>query len=744
MNSFVPVEAALEPTTAVISILEEFLAELEAGARLNPEELAARCPELAEPLKACMASLEFLQDAAISLRGSGQPEQPIATEILSELGRLGDFHLKREVGRGGMGVVYEAEQISLGRRVALKVLPFAAALDARHLQRFKNKAHAAASLHHTNIVPVFGVGCERGVHYYAMQFIDGQTLAAIIENLRSGNECGLADIASEPSDRRAAVSSSASSATPLAAGQSTERSVAGSGRFRAAALLGMQAALALEHAHQLGVVHRDIKPANLLVESVTPMALGEEAAEAEGARLWVTDFGLAHCRQGQVGLTVTGNLVGTLRYMSPEQALAQPIGVDHRTDVYSLGATLYEFLTLEPAFDGHDRQELLRQIAFEEPKPVRRVNEAIPGDLETIVQKAMAKNPQERYATARDLADDLRRFLREEPILARRSTLLQRARRWARQHRGLMLSAAATLLAALTVLAGSVGWIMRDQAARQAKITAELQAALEESQRFHDEGLWPQAQAAAKRAEALLRSATADPALAECVQGLLRTLAEEEADVRLVARLEAIRLRQADVKDDRFVLDRSREEYQHAFETYGLRMDTMAADAAALLGRRPLSVRSTLLAALDHWLILASHEKAPEAGWLKQVLSMSDSNPWRQGVRAARGKNDRQEMERLAHDVDTAAQPPEALFVLEMGLRQRDASEAALALSATRPAGVSRGFLDQPRPGHGTARLPAATVPGGHSILDRGRGAATRQPRSAPQPRHRPCAHRAA
>ena len=164
--------------------------------------------------------------------------------------------------------------------------------------------------------------------------------------------------------------------------------------------------------------------------------------------------------------------------MSPEQALAQPTGVDHRTDIYSLGATLYELLTLEPAFDGRDRQELLRQIALEEPKPVRRVNKAIPLDLETIVLKAMAKNPAERYATARELANDLRRFSRDEPILARRSTPLQRARRWARRHRPVMVSAAVALLAALTVLAGSVGWIMRDRAARQAKRTADVQAAL--------------------------------------------------------------------------------------------------------------------------------------------------------------------------------------------------------------------------------------------------------------------------
>jgi serine/threonine protein kinase/Flp pilus assembly protein TadD len=673
MTAVVPFSVVLEPTPEVISILEEFLAELEVGARPNPEELAARCPEMAEPLKACLASLAFLHDAAPSLRGGERSEQPAATENLTELGRLGDFRLVREVGRGGMGVVFEAEQISLGRRVALKVLPFAAALDARQLQRFKNEAQAAASLHHTNIVPVFGVGCEGSTHYYTMQYIEGQSLAEIIGNLRGGNACGRAGFTSEPSDRHAAPSS----ATPPRA----EPSAASTRRCRAAAMLGMQAALALEHAHQLGVVHRDIKPANLLVESISRFALEETGAEDERVRLWVTDFGLAHCRHGPVGLTVTGDLVGTLRYMSPEQAQAQPTGVDHRTDIYSLGATLYELVTLEPAFDDRDRQELLRQIALDEPKPVRKVNKSIPSDLETILLKAMAKNPAERYGTAQELANDLRRFLMDEPILARRSTTLERARRWARRHRAAMVSAAVALLAALTVLAGSVGWIMRDRAARQARRIAAVQAALKEAQRFQEEGLRPQAQAAAKRAEVLLQDTRAEPALAERVNRLLRNLAEQEADVRLVARLEAIRLRQADMKDHRFVLEQSRVEYQQAFETYGLQTDVATAEqAAAVLRRRPPSVRSTLLAALDDWLILARYEKAPEAGWLKKVLSAADSDLWRQGVRAAREKNDRQAMEKLAREVDTAVEPLEALFVLEMGLRQRGAGAAALAL----------------------------------------------------------------
>jgi WD40 repeat protein len=194
--------------------------------------------------------------------------------------------------------------------------------------------------------------------------------------------------------------------------------------FRTVAQLGIQAAEALEHAHQLGVVHRDVKPGNLLLDG--------------RGNLWVTDFGLARL-PNDPGLTLTGDLIGTLRYMSPEQALAQRVVIDHRTDVYSLGATLYELLTMRPVFEGRDRQELLRQIAFEEPKSPRRWNKAIPVELETIIPKALEKNPAERYATAQELADDLKRFLDDHPIRARRPTVVQRLRKWGRRHRALVM-----------------------------------------------------------------------------------------------------------------------------------------------------------------------------------------------------------------------------------------------------------------------------------------------------------------
>ena len=329
-------------------VLLAYVEATEAGQKLDREEWLANHPDLRDDLAAFFTSYDQVERLAAPLRQCGTwsadgttsvesmaPLPPSSADVLhANLGQLGDFRLIREVGRGGMGVVYEAEQLSLHRRVALKILPFAAAVDPRQLQRFKNEATAAGNLRHENIVPVHAVGSERGVHYYAMQFVDGQSLAALISELRSPAE-------------NVVKSLPAGNTIPLAK-LATERDTGGPAHFDWAAGLARQAALALEHAHQSGIVHRDVKPGNLLLDT--------------RGQLWVADFGLAQFT-GDAGLTATGEVLGTLRYASPEQALGRRGVVDQRSDVYSLGATLYELLTLRPPFDGHDRHELLRQIA---------------------------------------------------------------------------------------------------------------------------------------------------------------------------------------------------------------------------------------------------------------------------------------------------------------------------------------------------------------------------------------------
>jgi serine/threonine protein kinase len=399
-------------------VLESYLTDLEAGRATDLSQLTAEHPAIAERLRSCLSSLHLV-------------EQTVGHSVLppfhgaADSKRLGDFRIVREIGRGGMGIVYEAEQISLQRRVALKVLPFGLTTDARQLQRFQHEAQAAAQLHHTNIVPVYVVGCENGVHFYVMQYIEGQTVAELIAQLRR----------EQPK---------------------TDSPLRSPGKV---AQLGIEAALAMDHAHAVGVIHRDIKPANLLIDN--------------SGKLCITDFGLARIRT-ESGLTATGNVIGTLRYMSPEQALAKHGVVDHRVDIYALGVTLYELLTLEPVFAGQDREELLRQIAFDEPVPPRRLNPAVPADLETIVLKAMAKLPEERYATAHELAEDLRRFQENRPIQARRPTLLERAAKWSRRYRPLVASAIAVLLVAAVSLAITTILIAREQARTKAAYDAEV------------------------------------------------------------------------------------------------------------------------------------------------------------------------------------------------------------------------------------------------------------------------------
>ncbi len=418
-------------------IMEEYLLSLEQGMPLELGRVAAKHPDLAEEIRSLSASLELLHFATQPMQvakkqASGAPAaHGSETE---ETKRLGDFEIGPEIGRGGMGVVYNARQLSLERQVALKVLPFAAMWDQKQIARFRNEALAAAQLHHPNIVPVFAVGQERGVHFYAMQYIDGRSLDLVIQELRREQSSAT----KTPAKPAAAISTATINSTPTTGRSASDFSAQHSRNradyCRAVAELGRQAAEALHHAHEYGVVHRDIKPSNLMID--------------DQAKLWITDFGLARV-QNSPGVTMTGDVVGTLRYMSPEQAAGQQGLVDSRTDIYSLGATLYELLTLQPAFPGEDRHQVLRDIGAQEPIPPRVLNSAIPLDLETILMQAMAKSRASRYNTAQAMAADLQRFLDGKPTHARRPTLVDRGAKFLRRHRN-MAALAALFLVILT------------------------------------------------------------------------------------------------------------------------------------------------------------------------------------------------------------------------------------------------------------------------------------------------------
>ena len=387
-------------------VLEEYLELALRGEAPEIQVWLDRYPELADDLAPALEALEILH-------GAGDPKSGQS---------LGEYRLLREIARGGMGVVYEAEQESLGRRVALKVLPFAAVLDERQLQRFRVEAQAAAHLHHAHIVPVYAVGRDRGVHYYAMQYVEGRSLAELTEELRTDRPNG---------------SSSDPLATLSPGGSHLDRRFA-----RNVARIGADAAGALHYAHEQGVVHRDIKPGNLLLDAQS--------------QVWITDFGLARGR-GDQSLTMTGDLIGTLRYMSPEQTRGQP--ADARSDVYSLGATLYEVLVLRPAFVGDDPQQVLADIGSREPPSIRSLNSTVPEEVETIIAKAMSKEPTERYVSAGELEADLRRFLENRPIVARPPSALDRIAKWTVRHRRALPFAAAGVLLVIVIFAVAVAQV---------------------------------------------------------------------------------------------------------------------------------------------------------------------------------------------------------------------------------------------------------------------------------------------
>jgi serine/threonine protein kinase len=446
-------------------VVDELTRRFEEGEAVDADEFIARYPQHDTALRQLLPTMAALAQFGNS-NGAAVALDPLAGAT-DEAGRLGDFRIIRELGRGGMGVVYEAEQISLARRVALKVLPFAGVLDERQLRRFKLEAAAAAALKHPNIVSVYCVGCERGVHFYAMEYVEGQTLATAIEEMRVqgsglgveeevavapvGNALlGVPDLTNDVEPKTHSpfpIRHSPLADTAAINALSTLRTTRPKDFYRRVAELGIQAADALDHAHQMGIVHRDIKPANLLLD-------------LEG-RLYITDFGLARLST-DAGMTMTGDLLGTLRYMSPEQATGAKL-LDERTDIYSLGITLYELLVLRSAFPQTDRHALLSQIASDDPPPPRQQNPAIPPELETIVVKAIAKDPVDRYAAVRELADDLRRFLQNQPIKAKQPTHWHRLMKWCRRHPAWISAVAVTCLIATCVSSAATMLILQSR-----------------------------------------------------------------------------------------------------------------------------------------------------------------------------------------------------------------------------------------------------------------------------------------
>src|SRR5262245_310239 len=441
-------------------LADEFLTRCKRGEKPTIREYCDRHPELAEEIRdvfEAMLMVEDLRPGSSDVSGSVGESVKVGGKRLAQ---VGDYRILCEIGRGGMGVVYEAEQQALGRRVALKVLPKSAAGDGSAQVRFQREARAAARMHHTNIVPVFDVGQDGDHLYYAMQLIHGQGLDLVIDDLKrlreqstnaarsaNGAESHAAQksIAAsllhgqferenlappEPADSRAtAAYEMRPTSSAVLPGQSELSGVESNrrGYYRSVAQIGLQTTSALAYAHARGIIHRDIKPGNLLLDAA--------------GNVWVTDFGLA--KTGDGGVTHTGDILGTIRYMAPERFRGQ---CDVRADVYAVGLTLYELLALKPAYASADRLQLIEQLRQADPPTPRTRDPRIPLDLDTIVVKAIDKDPKRRYQSADELAEDLQRFVADEPIKARRIGTLERFARWCRRNPAVAASLAASAL----------------------------------------------------------------------------------------------------------------------------------------------------------------------------------------------------------------------------------------------------------------------------------------------------------
>ena len=566
---------------------DEFAERYRNGEYPSVTEYAQRFPEQADELKELLPAVVMMEQ--LKQKEESRIDSFERQSVISGLQQLGDFRIIREIGHGGMGVVYEAEQESLGRHVALKVLSPATFDSPKSIRRFRREAETVARLHHTNIVPVFGVGDEKGLHYYVMQLIEGEPLNEVVTGLRnrsekttSGNhsttagpECATGSASAKSpadSDRKGATAglpSSESSGQESTAGQassgtpsqvvaqipdphnnpdphnkssveaqrdadsgdefadtvmqsreelarlsesnladavdqararklaeeSTESAASESddsgvenrpphetlpsaterlsallptGEYwNAVAEIGIQVSRALAYAHGYGVWHRDIKPSNLLID--------------RSGTVWLVDFGLARIADDNE-LTQTGDLLGTLRYMAPEQVVGE---FDHRSDVYSLGLTLYELLTFRPAHDASIRSRIVEQINEASPKSPRSINPAIPQDLETIVLKATAHDAKDRYQTANELAEDLQRFMQGFPIKARPFSATEQLWRWARRNPALAWSTATTAILLFTVAAVSIWGFVTTRSANR-DLTTERGKTRQEAERAED------------------------------------------------------------------------------------------------------------------------------------------------------------------------------------------------------------------------------------------------------------------
>ena len=439
-------------------VVEEFTQRLRSGQHPSIAEYQEKFPDLKSELEDILASVAMIEQLKPST--SAPPHNRPSLDEVSSLKQVGSYQILGEVGRGGMGVVFEAIHESLGRRVAIKVMPTPLVNSSKYVQRFEQEAKSAAKLHHTNIISVFGVGEGDGFYYYVMDFVDGQTLGEVVAGLSgtfstslspanlgpTRSENPIPQLAVENQHRSSSefsLSDDNQSSGQIEIRQSLPQAKSSATHFRWAARIGANVADALSYAHQSNILHRDIKPSNLILDR-------------KGV-VWITDFGLAKDNSSEINLTKTGDVIGTPRYLAPESLEGK---YDQRSEVYCLGLTLYELATLQSAYRVGTTAEVIAAIATTSPPSPRKVNQKIPIDLSTIIDKAIARNPDERYQTAESMRADLLAFVEDRPIKARPPSTLENVTKWSRRNPlAAALSAVSALLLILVAGSATIGYL---------------------------------------------------------------------------------------------------------------------------------------------------------------------------------------------------------------------------------------------------------------------------------------------
>jgi eukaryotic-like serine/threonine-protein kinase len=566
----------------------------------SPEEVCVSWPELLEEVRERwqqICAVEAELDALFPTTVEPDGKRAAPWNGGADLPQIPGYEVECLLGRGGMGVVYRARHVRLHRVVALKMLISGAYAGPPERTRFQREAEAVASLHHTNIVSVYDVGDHGGLPYFTMELLEGGSLARALRG------------------------------TPQP--------------VRQAAALLTTLAEAVHVSHQGGIVHRDLKPANIMFT-------------ADGTPK-IADFGLARHFAGEPGITLSGARMGTPSYMSPEQASGKAAKIGCATDIYSLGALLYEMLTGRPPFRAETASETERQVIAEDPVSPSRLNTRVPRDLETICLKCLHKAPERRYATAADLAADLKRFQQDLPIMARRGGLVERAGKWVHRHPTPAAILVAGLLLAM-ILVGAGVWLAMLEARRRDSVEIDLR----EWARLRESARWDEARGALIRAMTRLEwSAAAD---------LRRRVVQAGRDLDFAIRLDTIRLRRVTRGELAFYKEQAHREYDEAFERSGLgSIHDQPARVAARINSS--AVRSELMAAVYDWALCTS-DKA-QRSWLLAVARQADSSSdvWRDGALDSAAWENERALARLVETAPVADEPVSLLLALGERLR---------------------------------------------------------------------------